>query len=728
MGLFAVVAPVHAQTPYVIRKSQVSLQTSGQVTSGSSFSATITAPPTGRYVFTAQTPAAVTLTLPTGMVQALPPSTAGGFLLSQSFGSQAALDAAFPNGTYRMSGASMPDLALNLSPDSYPVSEPVVLRTNWNNGVHVVDPSVAVTFTFGNTASYASAATGAHMSFSVVGLSDAVNLKTEVWNKAVFGFPATTSQLSSYVVPAGSLAAGRLYRAELVWDVMTTLDSTAVASAGGIAAYSKVLRFYVVGRASGDAAPPPPVITSQPPGQSASVGGTVTFNVGVTIGGAAATAENMPTVLWFFNGEQLRIDGTKYTLANGVGLTIQNVSASDAGRYFAHVVNAGGLVTTTASTLTVGSPTITRQPASVTVAPGDTTVFSVAATGTPAPTYRWRLNGTDVPVSVVGARSPMLLVPNASSAQAGTYTVVVTSGQNSVTSTPATLVVSPSRASPGRLINLSILTALDQGESMSMGTVLGGAGTSGNKALLARVAGPSLSQLGVMGFLPDPTMVLLNTSQSPTGTVATNDNWNGASALSTAFASVGAFPYTSVDSKDAAIFQTSLSPGNYTVQVQDAGRGSGTVIAEIYDATAPGTFAAQTPRLINVSVMKSIATGGSLTAGFVIGGTTARTVLVRAIGPGLAALGVSDAMPDPQLTLTNTSLAPVAVIASNNDWGGEPAIAESAGRVGAFAILNTASRDAMILATLTPGNYAAEVAATTGTQGGTTIVEVYEVP
>ena len=53
-------------------------------------------------------------------------------------------------------------------------------------------------------------------------------------------------------------------------------------------------------------------------------------------------------------------------------------------------------------------------------------------------------------------------------------------------------------------------------------------------------------------------------------------------------------------------------------------------------------------------------------------------------------------------------------------------IADAARAVGAFAIGGTASKDAIILATLAPGNYTAQVSAV-GT-GGTAIVEVYEVP
>ena len=85
-------------------------------------------------------------------------------------------------------------------------------------------------------------------------------------------------------------------------------------------------------------------------------------------------------------------------------------------------------------------------------------------------------------------------------------------------------------------------------------------------------------------------------------------------------------------------------------------------------------------------------------------------------------------MTDPQLTLVNISSSPAVMVAGNNDWGGDPAVSVTASRVGAFAVTNVASKDAMLLITLPPGNYTAQAAPVAGTAGGTAITEVYEVP
>jgi hypothetical protein len=147
------------------------------------------------------------------------------------------------------------------------------------------------------------------------------------------------------------------------------------------------------------------------------------------------------------------------------------------------------------------------------------------------------------------------------------------------------------------------------------------------------------------------------------------------------------------------------------------------VIAEVYDATPVANYAATTPRLINVSVLKNIPASATLTAGFVITGSVSKTVLVRAIGPTLAGFGVGGPMPDPRLALFNGSSAQIAV---NDDWGGSGVVQAAMAAVGAFA-LDPASKDAALLVTLQPGSYTAQATGVNGS-AGTALVEVYEVP
>ncbi|TAK95942.1 MAG: hypothetical protein EPO07_14960, partial [Verrucomicrobia bacterium] len=84
------------------------------------------------------------------------------------------------------------------------------------------------------------------------------------------------------------------------------------------------------------------------------------------------------------------------------------------------------------------TPVILTQPVSQSVAGGGNATFTVVvATAMTPPTYQWRHAGTNLS----GATSASLNVNNAHAGEAGDYTVVVTSGTLSVTSSVATLTV-----------------------------------------------------------------------------------------------------------------------------------------------------------------------------------------------------------------------------------------------------------------------------------------------
>ena len=96
-----------------------------------------------------------------------------------------------------------------------------------------------------------------------------------------------------------------------------------------------------------------------------------------------------------------------------------------------------------------------------------------------------------------------------------------------------------------------------------------------------------------------------------------------------------------------------------------------------------------------------------LIAGFVIQGNTPKTVLVRGVGPSLGALGVTGTLVDPQLVLSRG----VEVIATNDDWwrgSGAQALAPVFSAVGAFSLVS-GTRDAALVATLSPGAYTATI-------------------
>ena len=360
-------------------------------------------------------------------------------------------------------------------------------------------------------------------------------------------------------------------------------------------------------------------------------------------------------------------------------------------------------------------PVIVVAPQSQTAASGSPAVFSATVTG--AQTYQWSLNG----VALAGATASTLTLAGATTANAGTYSVVAKNATGSATSSGALLAIS-NRPVVSRLANLSILTNLTAADPFfTVGTVIGGAGTAGSKGLLIRAGGPALAAFGVGGALPDPALTVF----SGQTVAAANDNWGGTAALSAAFAAVGAFGFPSADSKDAAVYNPALLAGSYTVQVGAVGAAAGTVIAELYDSTPASQFTSLTPRLINVSVLKTINPGEILTAGFVVVGSAPKQVLLRAVGPTLATppFNIGGTMSDPKLELFSGA----TVIKANDNWGGDPALVAASVAVGAFALSSATSKDAVLLVTLAPGNYTAQVSGVAGA-GGLTLIEVYDVP
>jgi cyclophilin family peptidyl-prolyl cis-trans isomerase len=368
------------------------------------------------------------------------------------------------------------------------------------------------------------------------------------------------------------------------------------------------------------------------------------------------------------------------------------------------------------------APTFTTQPVAQTVAAGSTVVFNAAALG--GPTFQWRRNGTVIP----GATSATLVLPAATAANAGTYTVAASNGSGSATSEAVQLALNGATATEvGRLVNLSILTTAGTGAKiLTVGASVGPLSFTGKLPLVMRGVGPSLKDFfGITGALGDPTLTVFAAGNA--AALAENDNWGSAdaAALAAVFRSVGAFDLTpgSLDSAFASL-TPGLGVGGYTVQVAGKGTASGTVIAEIYDAAGSARTAA-TPRLVNLSTRALLDAGAELRVGFVLRGLSARTVLVRAVGPSLGALGVTGTMTDPTLELFDNDNGGKK-IGENDNWGGDAQIVAVANAVGAFALSGADTKDAVLLVTLPAGAYSARLSGVGG--GGTAIVEVYEVP
>ena len=126
--------------------------------------------------------------------------------------------------------------------------------------------------------------------------------------------------------------------------------------------------------------------------------------------------------------------------------------------------------------------------------------------------------------------------------------------------------------------------------------------------------------------------------------------------------------------------------------------------------------------LINLSVRTDAGTGSeTLIAGFAVRGDGGKRVLVRGIGPTLAAFGVGGAVTNPALGIFGS--APTAIVANDN-WGGGATLSDAFAQAGAFALPQT-SADAALLHTVAAGSYTAQVTSVTGA-AGVALVEVYD--
>lgn len=130
------------------------------------------------------------------------------------------------------------------------------------------------------------------------------------------------------------------------------------------------------------------------------------------------------------------------------------------------------------------------------------------------------------------------------------------------------------------------------------------------------------------------------------------------------------------------------------------------------------TAPASTKRLINVSTRARVSEGDNrVIAGFVISGADPKRVLVRALGPTLAAFGVANALTNPTIEVRN---AAQTLLAQNDNWQDTQAADITAS---GFAPQN-ASESAAIL-TLPAGSYTVIVGGVNNASG-VTLVEVYE--
>lgn len=258
------------------------------------------------------------------------------------------------------------------------------------------------------------------------------NQSVVVGQSATFSVTATGNPAPTYqwrkggVAIAGGTASSYTTPLSVIGDSGSTFDVVVTNSIGSVTSAGATLTV--------NPAPVAPTISTQPASQTVASGASVTFSV-------VATGTPTPTYQWYKNGAVI-------TGATSSSFTIASVAPSDAATYAVSATNSQGTITSSGATLTVlFAPVITVQPASQTVGQGTNVTFTVAANGNPAPTYQWRFAGVDIG----GANASTYTINSVGSGNAGSYDVVVTNSQGSVTSTAATLTVTLNYAVSGRV-------------------------------------------------------------------------------------------------------------------------------------------------------------------------------------------------------------------------------------------------------------------------------------
>jgi hypothetical protein len=512
---------------------------------------------------------------------------------------------------------------------------------------------------------------------------------------------------------------------------------------------------------------PPAVLTVR---GAADTGAVFTISLGATaeLNGAADNSDWLPAYLpayylydgaptalqWFF-GRQA-IPGPSGTWQS---LGLETLETYGPGDYYAVVSTPAGRTATQTLHVT-GSltpmPQIIRQPNQlIDVTPG--TSFGLYITSNVSPqdaTFLWQKNGKAV---WDGATS--LNISRATVDDAGDYTVKITNAKGTVISHPTHVTVSSAGSQP-------ILTSVTGDSQQDPRYDPGYGGISAKEPILGatiyrngtlipsaeyQIGENSVTVTwGTVGAGPvnvytGSITTASGTTEFPTFTISYLDaglpprivfqTGGGAGTQTLQVRARGEWPLTFEWSKDGQPVTTSWfdgshyyasEPGTYSVRITNA-HGSVTSQPMRIDALPDFTGSPRLPvsvkgRLKNLSA-RGLTKGSAspLIAGFVIGGTGSKRVLVRAAGPSLSAYNVAQPLPNPNLRLVTLSGTSVA---TNEDWADTAAsdITAAGNSVGAFAF-GAGSKDAALITTLDPGAYTAIV---TGGGDGIALVEVYD--
>ncbi len=249
------------------------------------------------------------------------------------------------------------------------------------------------------------------------------------------------------------------------------------------------------------------------------------------------------------------------------------------------------------------------------------------------------------------------------------------------------------------LLNVSTRVRVENGDSVMIGgfIVTGDAA----KQVVLRAIGPSLADLGVPDVLSDPVLELYDSTGR---LIAQNDD---CSTLPPSLIPDGMKPASGKES----LITATLPPGSYTAILRGVNGETGVGLFELFDLDPASS------RISNISTRGDVGIGNDIMiGGFIIGGDEATKIIVRALGPSLAAAGISNPLANPMLELYDSN---GSLIFGNDDWR-----TTQAQEIIDSGFQPSDERESAIIATLAPGSYTALVYdASPGT--GIALIEVY---
>jgi hypothetical protein len=174
----------------------------------------------------------------------------------------------------------------------------------------------------------------------------------------------------------------------------------------------------------------------------------------------------------------------------------------------------------------------------------------------------------------------------------------------------------------------------------------------------------------------------------------------------------GPAPVTFADSSHAITTASFNQPGSYTLMLS----ANDSVHTVAYDALV--VHVTGRASMGNISTRADVHTGqGVSIGGFIIAGNVPKNVIIRAIGPSLAGLGIQGALADPTLELRDSS---GNLLQANDNWKDTQ---EQAIRDTMLAPSN--DLESALVASLAPGAYTAVMSGKNNTTG-VGLVEIYD--